>query len=125
MRIDELVPADPRAVSLYTPYYSQANRRRYLPYALSLYQGSSIEGSRAVEGGAPISFVATWTVTPLPADMTRCHLQFNNDAELTYEILLPNHEFLEYLIDMLMGYQRMQKTDFPGAFYRRLLGYDG
>ncbi|WP_231621328.1 type IV pilus biogenesis protein EbsA [Synechococcus elongatus] len=111
-------------MSLYTPYYSQANRRRYLPYALSLYQGSSIEGSRAVEGGAPISFVATWTVTPLPADMTRCHLQFNNDAELTYEILLPNHEFLEYLIDMLMGYQRMQKTDFPGAFYRRLLGYD-
>lgn len=124
MPIDDLVPADPRAVSLYAPYYSQQNRRRYLPYALSLYQSNSIEGSRSVEGGIAIPFVASWTVTPLPADMTRCSLQFNNDPELTYELLLPNHEFLEYLIDMLMDYQRAQKTDFPAAFYRRLLGYE-
>ena len=56
--------------------------------------------------------------------MTRCRLQFNNDSDLNYELTLSNHEFIDFLIDMLIDFKRTKKVDFPQLFYRRLMQYD-
>lgn len=123
MAIDKIQPADNRAVGVYMPYYA-ASKRTLLPYAISLYQKGSLEGHRKIEGGEGIPFLATWFVSSLPADMTRCRLQFDGNADLTYEVTLANFEFVEFLIDVIMNYRRTHLTDFSQAFYRKLLRLD-
>ncbi|NER32443.1 MAG: hypothetical protein F6J89_33845, partial [Symploca sp. SIO1C4] len=76
MSIEKLKPVDKGAVGVYMPYY-QGAKRNILPLAISLYQQGSLEGNRHIEGGESIPFVATWFVSNLPADLTRCRLQFD------------------------------------------------
>ena len=83
-----------------------------------------MEGERKIEGGESILFLATWFVSTLPADMTRCQIQFDGNADLTYELELVNHMFVDFLIEVMMNYKRSQVTDFPQAFYRKLLRLD-
>lgn len=123
MSIDKLQPANPRDVNVYTPYY-QGRKRSALPYAISLYKAGNLEGTRSIEGGESIPFVATWSVSMLPADLTRCRIQFNGEAELSYELTLANFEFIDYLIDVLFNVKRAKITDFSQAFYRKLLRID-
>jgi hypothetical protein len=124
MNLKDLAPADKQAVAIYFPYYNTQNKRQVLPFAITLYKQGSIEGERQIEGGASIPFVSSWFVSNLPADMTRCRLQFNNDSDLNYELTLSNHEFIDFLIDMLIDFKRTKKVDFPQVFYRRLMQYD-
>lgn len=123
MAIDQIKPADQRVVGVYLPYY-QGGKRNMLPYAISLYQNASLEGERKIEGGESIPFLATWYVSNLPADMTRCRLQFDGNADLSYEVTMANYEFVDFLIDVLMNYRRTHATDFSQAFYRKLLRLD-
>ncbi len=125
MSINQIQPADNRAVGVYTPYYP-ANKRTLLPYAITLYQKASLEGKRHIESGDPIPFVATWAVSPLPADMTRFRLQFDGNPDLSYDLMLANFEFVDYLIDVIVTYRRThtKTTDFSQAFYRKLLRLD-
>lgn len=118
--LSTLQPAPSRDVSMYLPYY-QGNRRDTLALAMSLYQYGNFEGERAIEGGVSIPFVATWSVLPLPADLTRCRLQFSGDADLSYEVTLTNFEFVGFLIDVLTEYRRSKNADFSKSFYRKLL----
>ncbi|MCA1993223.1 MAG: hypothetical protein LDL41_14475 [Coleofasciculus sp. S288] len=120
MSIEKLQPADKGAVSVYMPYY-QGTRRQILPFAISLYQQGSLEGQRNIEGGDGIPFVATWLVSKLPAELTRCRLQFDGNAELSYEVLMANSEFINHLIDVIQNFKKWRKTDFSQAFYRKLL----
>ncbi|MEL6322363.1 MAG: type IV pilus biogenesis protein EbsA, partial [Cyanobacteria bacterium J06626_14] len=76
MSIDKLEPANPRDVNVYTPYYQGTMKRKALPYAISLYKTGNLEGSRRIEGGESVNFVATWNVSMLPADITWCRIQF-------------------------------------------------
>lgn len=123
MSIKELQPADPRAVNVYTPYYPQPNKRQLLPLAISLYQKGSLEGQRQIEGGENIPFIVTWNVSTLPADLTRCRMQFNGDAELSYEIMMASFEFVDFLIDVIQNFRRSRDklADFSQSFYRKLL----
>ncbi|MBC6474744.1 MAG: hypothetical protein GDA48_19670 [Hormoscilla sp. GM102CHS1] len=121
--LENIQPADNRAVGVYLPYY-QGNKRTWLPKAIGLYQKASLEGERKIEGGESILFLATWFVSTLPADMTRCQIQFDGNADLTYELELVNHMFVDFLIEVMMNYKRSQVTDFPQAFYRKLLRLD-
>ncbi|NER30267.1 MAG: hypothetical protein F6J89_22245, partial [Symploca sp. SIO1C4] len=89
-----------------------------------LYQQGSLEGNRHIEGGESIPFVATWFVSNLPADLTRCRLQFDGNAELSYEINMANYEFVNYLIEVIMNFKRSRLTDFSQSFYRKLLRID-
>ncbi|MGF1499989.1 MAG: type IV pilus biogenesis protein EbsA [Elainellaceae cyanobacterium] len=123
MSDEKLRPASDRDVSVYMPYY-QGRKRSALPYAISLYQRGNLEGQRTIEGGESIPFVATWHVSSLPADLTRCRLQFDGSAELSYEVTLANFEFVDYLIDVLFNMKAAKLTDFSQAFYRKLLRYD-
>lgn len=123
MSIEKLQPADKGAVSVYMPYY-QGTRRQILPFAISLYQQGSLEGERHIEGGESIPFVATWLVSKLPAELTRCRLQFDGNAELSYEVLMANSEFINHLIDVIQNFKRTRFTDFSQAFYRKLLRID-
>jgi len=123
MDLENIQPADNRAVGVYLPYY-QGNKRAWLPKAISLYQKASLEGERKIEGGESIPFLATWFVSTLPADMTRCRLQFDGNAELTYEVSLANFEFVDFLIEVMMNYKRSKETDFSQTFYRKLLRLD-
>jgi len=123
MSIDKLQPANPRDVNVYTPYY-QGRKRSALPYAISLYKAGNLEGSRRIEGGESIPFVATWNVSMLPADLTRCRIQFDGEADLNYEMTLANFEFIDFLIDVLFNVKTAKITDFSQAFYRKLLRYD-
>ncbi|MBD2313937.1 hypothetical protein H6G20_19905 [Desertifilum sp. FACHB-1129] len=123
MAIDQIKPADQRVVGVYAPYY-QGGKRNLLPYAISLYQNASLEGQRKIEGGESIPFLATWYVSNLPADMTRCRLQFDGNAELSYEVMMANYEFVDFLIELLTNYRRHHTTDFSQAFYRKLLRLD-
>lgn len=123
MSIDKLQPANPRDVNVYTPYY-QGRKRSALPYAISLYKQGNLEGSRRIEGGDSIPFVATWNVSLLPADLTRCRIQFNGEADLSYEMTLANFEFIDFLIDVLFNVKTAKITDFSQSFYRKLLRID-
>lgn len=113
-------PANPGEVAVYNPYYV-AGKRHYLPLAVGLYKLKSIEGQRQVEGEEPISFVASWPTSPLPSDLTLCRVQFNLDAELTYELSISNFEFIDYLIDVVSLIQRNQTPDFSTSFYKKLM----
>jgi len=123
MSIEKIQPANQRDVSVYMPYY-QGNKRNILPYAIGLYQKGSLEGQRKIEGGSSIPFVATWNVSSLPAELTRCRLQFDGNAELSYEITMANSELVNFLIEVLMSFKRSRIADFSQTFYRKLLRLD-
>jgi hypothetical protein len=119
--LSQLQPAPKDKVMLFQPFLPVGVKRETLPFALSLYLQGSLEGERYVDGGDGIPFVATWNVSDLPADLSRCRIMFQGDADLTYEITLVNFEFVGFLVDLLIHYKRSQKVDFPQDFYRRLL----
>ncbi len=121
--LDSIQPASPREVNVYLPYY-QGGKRDMLPLGISLYQSGNLEGERGIEGGENIPFVATWNVSNLPADLTRCRVQFSKDADLSYEVTLTNFEFIGFLIELLTNYRRTKVADFPKPFYRKLLRLD-
>jgi len=123
MTIETLQPANPRDVNVYSPYY-QGRKRNALPLAISLYQKGNLEGSRKIEGGESIPFVASWSVSSLPADLTRCRLQFDGNAELSYEVMLANFEFVDFLIEVIFTFKTGRITDFSQGFYRKLLRLD-
>ncbi|GAB4462937.1 type IV pilus biogenesis protein EbsA [Thermoleptolyngbya sp. M55_K2018_002] len=123
MSIETLQPANPRDVNVYAPYY-QGRKRNALPLAISLYQKGSLEGSRKIEGGESIPFVASWSVSSLPADLTRCRMQFDGNAELSYEVTLANFEFVDFLIDVIFYFKSNRMADFSQGFYRKLLRLD-
>ncbi|MBE9177346.1 hypothetical protein IQ268_02000 [Oculatella sp. LEGE 06141] len=123
MSLEKLQPANPRDVNVYSPYY-QGRKRNALPLAISLYQMGNLEGLRKIEGGESIPFVASWNVSSLPADLTRCRLQFDGNAELSYELTLANFEFVDFLIDVLFNFKSARIADFSQGFYRRLLRLD-
>ena len=123
MSIDQLQPAPQGDVSVYMPYY-QGTKRNMLPLAISLYQNGSLEGNRKIEGGESIPFVATWYVSKMPIELTRCRLQFDGNAELSYEVMMANSELVDFLIDVIMNYKRTRSIDFSQAFYRKLLRAD-
>jgi hypothetical protein len=124
MSIDKLQPAPNQQVGVYTPYYPQQAKRSLLPYAISLYQKGVFEGKRKIEGGEGIPFVATWNVSTLPADLTRCRIQFDGNTELSYELTLANFEFVDFLIEVIMNFKRARLADFSQTFYRKLLRLD-
>ncbi|MBK4732175.1 hypothetical protein JJD41_20230 [Oxynema sp. CENA135] len=121
--LEKLQPADNREVGVYMPYY-QGNKRAVLPRAIGLYRQGSLEGERKIENGEDVPFVASWHVSTLPADLTRCRLQFDGNAELSYEITMANFEFIDFLIDVIIGFKRYQIVDFSKPFYRKLLQMD-
>ncbi len=123
MAIENLQPANARDVNVYAPYY-QGRKRNALPFAISLYQKGSLEGSRKIEGGESIPFVASWLPSSLPADLTRCRMQFDGNADLSYELTLANFEFVDYLIDVIFNFKATRMTDFSQGFYRKLLRLD-
>lgn len=123
MSMDNLQPADKRDVNVYMPYY-QGNRRNILPFAISLYQRGNLEGQRTIEGSDNVPFIATWYVSALPADLTRCRLQFDGNAELSYEVTMANFEFIDFLIDAVVCLKRSQPADFAQGFYRKLMRYE-
>ena len=120
MSLDKLKPANKADYMTYVPYFP-GNKRQLLPYGMSLYKQGSLEGNRKIEGGESIPFVAIWNVTKLPSESTLCRLQFDGNAELSYEISLENSQFMEYLIELILNNKRSQSTDFSQSFYRKLL----
>jgi hypothetical protein len=123
MSIDKLQPAPQQSLAVYMPYY-QGNKRQMLPYAISLYKEGVLEGERKIEGGSSIPFVATWNVAILPADLTRCQMRFDGNAELSYEVTMACFEFVNFLIEVLMAYKGTRAVDFSKSFYRKLLRLD-
>ncbi len=123
MSLQSIKPATKPEASVYLPYY-EGKKRNALPYAIGLYKQGNIEGERAIEGTGNIPFLATWNVSMLPADLTRCRMQFDGDAELTYEITMANHEFINFLISVVVAMNQNKTPDFDKAFYRKLLRLD-
>jgi hypothetical protein len=123
MSIEQLQPATQQQASVYLPYI-QSSKRNFLPYAISLYQKSVLEGHRKIEGSDNVPFVATWNAAKLPSDLTRCRMQFDGNAELSYEIMMASFEFINFLIDMIENYKRYRVLDFSASFYRKLLRVD-
>ncbi len=124
MAIDKLQPAPQPQVGVYMPYYPQQGKRSILPYAISLYQKGNLEGERRIEGGESIPFVATWNISALPADLTRCRIQFDSEADLSYELMLANFEFIDFLIEVILNFKRMRLADFSQSFYKKLMRYE-
>lgn len=121
--LDRLEPASKAEVIIYMPYYPK-DKHGLLPFALTLYSRGNLEGQRHIEGGDNIPFVCTWFVSRLPAELTRCRLQFEGQAELSYEITISNSEFVNYLMDALKIFKSAGSADFPQGFYRKLLRFD-
>ncbi|ABG51931.1 conserved hypothetical protein [Trichodesmium erythraeum IMS101] len=123
MSINQLKPADKGEIAVYSPYYPE-KRRKYLGHAISLYKQKSLEGARSIEGNENIPFIITWNVSILPADITRFRMQFNGNQELSYELTMANYEFIDFLIDVLLNYNRTRTIDFSQSFYGKLLRYE-
>jgi hypothetical protein len=121
--IEELKPAGRADVIIYMPYYVKT-KHNWLPYAISLYRQGSLEGERVIEKGESIPFVSSWFISKLPSELTRCRLQFDGQADLSYEVTLSNSEFIDYLIDVIINFKRSHLTDFPPEFYRKLLRFE-
>ncbi|NES90413.1 type IV pilus biogenesis protein EbsA, partial [Okeania sp. SIO2B9] len=83
-----------------------------------------LEGARDIEGGENIPFVVTWNVSILPADITRCRMQFDGNQELSYDTTMATYEFVDSLIDVLLIYHRTHNVDFSKNFYGKLLRYE-
>jgi len=121
MSLEELKPASPKQVAMYTPY-CQSNDRSMLAKATSLYQQGKLEGKREIEGRGGIPFVVTWDVLPLPTDLILCRLHFQDYADLEcYELMMPSFELVNFLIHVLSNYRRTKVADLPQGFYRKLL----
>lgn len=123
MSIDKIQPANKQSVGVYIPYY-QGTKRNLLPLAIGLYKQGSLEGERRIEGGESIPFIATWNVSALPADLVRCRMQFDGNAELSYEVMMANFEFVDFLCDVIISFKRSKLADFSQTFYRKLLRMD-
>jgi hypothetical protein len=121
--IEQLQPAGKSDVVVYMPYYPK-NKHNWLPYAITLYRHGSLEGRRKIEGGESIPFIATWFVSRLPSELTRCRLQFDGQADLSYEMTISNSEFIDHLIEVITNSKTSNLTDFPREFYRKLLRFD-
>ena len=119
----QLKPASAAECGVYQPYYAVA-KRPFLPLAVGLFQQGSFEGKRLIEGDAPVSFVASWMVTSLPADLTNCSVQFSQDADLSYTLTLASHELVEYLIDVIVTIRKGSPADFSTSFYKKLMRYE-
>jgi len=120
LKFEEIQPAGKQDVSVYMPYY-QGNKRVALPYAITLYKQGHLEGQRHIEGGESIPFIATWNVSMLPADLTRCRVQFDEDNELSYEITMATFEFVDFLFDVIVALRHQHPPDFAQGFYQKLL----
>lgn len=120
LTFDEIKPVGKAEIGVYLPYY-QGTKRNALPYAIGLYKRGNLEGERYIEGGESIPFIATWNVSTLPADLTRCRLQFDDDADLSYEVTMATFEFVDFLFDIVVALRNRRSTDFSKSFYRRLL----
>jgi len=123
MSIEKLQPASQADILMYEPYYGK-DQQEILPYALNLYQQGYLEGERVIEGDKNIPFVAIWYVSRLPAEPTRCRIQFDGSADLSYEVNLANSVFIKYLILLIKNYKESRQTDFSQEFYRKLLRLD-
>jgi hypothetical protein len=123
MSIQQLQPANQQELRVYLPYF-QGNKRNTLPLAISLFRKGVLEGQRKIEGSDSIPFIATWNVSTLPADLIRCRMQFDGNADQSYELLMQSSEFVDFLIDVVLNFQRTRITDFSKAFYRKLLRVD-
>ncbi|MBW4673516.1 MAG: hypothetical protein KME52_05705 [Desmonostoc geniculatum HA4340-LM1] len=123
MSIEQLQPATQQQASVYLPYV-QGAKRNFLPFAISLYQKGVLEGHRKIEASEHVPFVASWNVATLPSDLTRCRVQFDGNAELSYELMMASFEFINFLIELMENYKRYRATDFSQAFYRKLLRID-
>ncbi len=124
MSLDNLQPAPNQHVAVYMPYYQQPGKRQLLPLAIGLYKQGSLEGNRKIEGGESIPFIATWNIATLPSDPTRCRIQFDGNAELSYELVMENHRFVNFLIEVIHNYKRSHLSDFSKGFYRKMLSLD-
>jgi hypothetical protein len=51
-------------------------------------------------------------------------MQFDGNADQSYELLMQSSEFVDFLIDVVLNFQRTRITDFSKAFYRKLLRVD-
>ncbi|ERN40022.1 hypothetical protein KR51_00035100 [Rubidibacter lacunae KORDI 51-2] len=116
----DIQPAGNEDVMLYAPYY-QGQKRKLLPLALGLYQQGNFEGERSIENAQSVPYVATWFVSKLPSELTRCRLQFDGSADLTYEVDMTNSEFIDFLIDVIRVAKGGRLMDFPKEFYEKLL----
>lgn len=123
LKFESIQPAAKQDIGVYMPYY-QGNKRNVLPYAIGLYKHGNLEGERQIEGGESIPFLAHWNVSMLPADLTRCRMQFDGDAELSYEITMATFEFVDFLFDVIAAVRHKAPPDFSKAFYRKLLRVD-
>ncbi|MGD1932505.1 MAG: type IV pilus biogenesis protein EbsA [Leptolyngbyaceae cyanobacterium] len=123
LTFEEIKPVNKSDIGVYLPYY-QGTKRNALPYAIGLYKRGNLEGERGIEEGESIPFIATWNVSTLPADLTRCRLQFDDDADLSYEITMATFEFVDFLFDVVVSLRHKQPADFSKSFYRKLLRLD-
>jgi hypothetical protein len=89
-----------------------------------LYRGGSLEGRRHIENSEGIPFVASWYVSKLPSELTRCRLQFEGQADLSYEMTILNAELIEYLIGAIKTFKQLGSADFSQGFYRKLLQFE-
>jgi hypothetical protein len=119
----QLEPANPADVAVYQPYYA-VGRRPFLPLAVGLYKRGNFEGQRPIEGEAAIPFIASWMQSPLPSDLTVCTVQFNQDADLSFDLSIPNYEFVDVLIEVVGQVQRGLEPDFNNTFYKKLMRRD-
>lgn len=124
MSIPQLKPADDKEVKVYAPF-CQEPRRKFLPHAIALYKLKTLEGARKIDGGEDVPFVASWNISSLPIDLTRCRVLFDGNAELSYEVTMQSSEFVSCLIEVLLTFQRTRTVvDFSKPFYRKLMRMD-
>jgi hypothetical protein len=116
----ELKQAPPEEVRKYDAWIRDPDKKQALPYAISLYKMGEVEGARTIEGAGNVPFRAVWKVTNLPSEVISCQVTFSGSEPMTYEVDLPNHEFVSFLVDTTKMIHGRGVADFSEAFYSKL-----
>jgi hypothetical protein len=117
----QLANAEPHKVNIFSPYFKNPKQRIVLPRAISLYERSSLIGTRFIEHGTNIPFEAEWNVGLLPADTVTCSVTFEEYPGNSYRLSIDAANFIKYLIEFIMSTESEKKNDFPIGFYKDLM----
>jgi hypothetical protein len=116
----ELRQAPLQEVQNYLVWFREEHKKQALPYAIFLYNMGEMKGERPIEGCPSVPFTASWRVTSLPMDTNVCKVTFETPEDMTYEVQLVNHEFVNYLIEVTRIILTKGTPDFPQSFYSKL-----
>jgi hypothetical protein len=100
-------------------------REDWLVKALDLLAAGEVQGRRRLQPSGHHPFLLRWQAGEAPQEPSRCELSFPASEAVTYQFVLPAHQLVRWLMDLLEDRGRALDGepggDLPQAFWRWLI----